>query len=292
MSTILRRARAKQPWSRGHACLFGLVGLALAWSLWLLIPGTFASLDWALYDRWLAWRQAMPVSPEIVVVTRDQESEARFGHGEWDRAVLARIIRSVDQAGASVVGIDGSFETPSPPVRGGAASDVILSEALRSAGNLVLALPSTAAPPSNTSKGEENVGAAFAPLATQPESQGAGDDPLPPFLLPHGSSSARERVIGFGLQVVLPEAEGVVRRVPLFVQLGSHRIPAFGLALADVFLFALSEREVRAMPVSLGGSPAAGTSLLDTELPAGGDGHMLVNFPAARECGALPPFRS
>ncbi len=281
MSTILRRARTKQPWSRGHACLFGLVGLALAWSLWLLIPGTFASLDWALYDRWLAWRQAMPVSPEIVVVTRDQESEARFGHGEWDRAVLARIIRSVDQAGASVVGIDGSFETPSPPVRGGAASDVILSEALRSAGNLVLALPSTAAPPSNTSRGEENVGAAFAPLATQPESQGTGDDPLPPFLLPHGSSSARERVIGFGHQVVLPEADGVVRRVPLFVQLGSHRIPAFGLALADVFLFALSEREVRAMPVSLGGSPAAGISLLDTELPAGGDGHMLVNFPAA-----------
>ena len=91
MSTILRRARTKQPWSRGHACLFGLVGLALSWSLWLLIPGTFASLDWALYDRWLAWRQAMPVSPEIVVVTRDQESEARFGHGEWDRAVLTRM---------------------------------------------------------------------------------------------------------------------------------------------------------------------------------------------------------
>src|SRR5678816_4134937 len=57
-------------------------------------PGLIA-LEWATYDGWLASRA--PVVPERgpVVITRDPASEARFGAGVWDRAVLARVVTAL-----------------------------------------------------------------------------------------------------------------------------------------------------------------------------------------------------
>jgi DNA-binding NtrC family response regulator/CHASE2 domain-containing sensor protein len=85
-----------------------------------------------------------PVSPALVLVARDVASEARFGTGPWDRAVLARVVTSLARAGAVAIGLDTPLGQPSAPGRGGPASDVLLAHASTAAGNVVIALPAAA----------------------------------------------------------------------------------------------------------------------------------------------------
>src|SRR5439155_27277912 len=94
-----------------------------------------AGLEWSVYDRWL--RRPAPVSSELVVVARDAASEARFGSGPWDRAVLSRLITSLSRVGAAVVGVDVQIGRPTTPGRGGAASDALLSQATAMAETVV-----------------------------------------------------------------------------------------------------------------------------------------------------------
>ena len=79
-----------------------------------------------------------PVSPTLVLVARDAKSEARFGPGAWDRAVLARAVGGLARAGAAAIGLDTPPGQPSAPGRGGAASDALLAQATVAAGNVVM----------------------------------------------------------------------------------------------------------------------------------------------------------
>src|SRR5262245_1064226 len=98
------------------------------------------AIDAATRDAWVP--ALAPVSPAVVVIARDAGSEARFGGGTWDRAIVARIVASVAQAGATAIGVDIVPGRPGVPGRGGAASDALLAEAIAGAGNVVF----TAAP--------------------------------------------------------------------------------------------------------------------------------------------------
>jgi DNA-binding NtrC family response regulator len=96
-----------------------------------------AVLEWRLQSGWLAGRPATP-GPRLLVVRRDPEAEARFGRGAWDRAVPARVLGALARGGASAIALGVAAERPSPPGRGGAASDALLVEAVEQAGNVVL----------------------------------------------------------------------------------------------------------------------------------------------------------
>ncbi len=101
-----------------------------------------------------------PVSPTLVLVARDTQSEARFGAGAWDRAVLARAVGGVARAGAAAIGLDTPPGRPSAPGRGGATSDALLAQATVNAGNVVL--PAAAEPSSTVAPGTA-VGHTLAP---------------------------------------------------------------------------------------------------------------------------------
>jgi DNA-binding NtrC family response regulator/CHASE2 domain-containing sensor protein len=94
-----------------------------------------ATLEWAARDA--VTPTLAPVSPALVIVARDGASEARFGAGAWDRAVLARAVTALARAGAAAIGLDTSLGQPGPPGRGGAASDALLAHATLAAGNVV-----------------------------------------------------------------------------------------------------------------------------------------------------------
>ncbi len=125
-----------------QAGLLGLVATIIALTLWTMAPATFAALDWAVYDFWMGHRTPIPVSPSLVIVTRDQKSEEEFGKGQWDRAILARVITAAHDAGASAIGIDHRLDHASPAHLGGAASDAMLLEATKTAGHVVFAYDS------------------------------------------------------------------------------------------------------------------------------------------------------
>ena len=121
-----------------QACAMGLFATALAFVLWAATPTTFTALDWAAYDLWLTNRTAIPISPSLLIVTRDPASEKEFGAGPWDRAVLARLLTSAHESGSLAIGLDYRLDHASPAQLGGATSDALLLEAMATAGPIVV----------------------------------------------------------------------------------------------------------------------------------------------------------
>jgi len=120
-----------------QALAIGLLATLLARLLWLIAPATVTALDWTVYDTWLRHRTPIAVSPALIIVARDPVSEAQFGIGPWDRAVLAQLITTAHETGATAIGIDHRLNHASPAHLGGAASDALLLEAIKAAGRVV-----------------------------------------------------------------------------------------------------------------------------------------------------------
>jgi transcriptional regulator with GAF, ATPase, and Fis domain/CHASE2 domain-containing sensor protein len=225
--------------------IIGTAATSTAWVAWVASGATFASLDWRLYDRWLAGSGQSPASPDVLVVVRDSASEARFGAGAWDRAMLARLITVLTRAGAGAIGVDVPPGQPSSPGRGGAAADALLGEATALSGIVVY------------------------PVALE------RSGPLP---------GLAQHARGIGHTLARPEADGVVRKVPLFVELGDQAVPAFGLALAAVYL------DVTGEPI---GHERTGAVVLRSRtrsivIPVDGRGQALVRYASADSPRSLP----
>lgn len=116
----------------------GSLATLLSATLWSAAPATLTALDYTVYDTWLRHRTTAQVSPSLTIVARDAASEERFGRGPWDRGILARLIVTIHEAGAAVIGVDHRLDFASPAQLGGAASDALFLEALRTAAPVVL----------------------------------------------------------------------------------------------------------------------------------------------------------
>jgi len=121
-----------------QAGAMGFIATVLVFGLSAAAAPTFTALDWALYDFWMADRAAIPVSPSLLIVTRDPASEKEFGTGPWDRAIFARLLMSAHESGALAIGLDHRLDHASPAQRGGAASDALLLESMSTAGPIVV----------------------------------------------------------------------------------------------------------------------------------------------------------
>src|SRR6266850_1831983 len=121
-----------------QAGAMGLLATILAFGLWAAASTTFTALDWTAYEFWLTDRAPIPVSPSLLIVTRDPVSEEEFGTGPWDRAILARVLTSAHESGALAIGLDHRLDRAGPAQLGGAASDALLLEAMSTAGPIVV----------------------------------------------------------------------------------------------------------------------------------------------------------
>ena len=245
-------------WTPVQAVLLGLLATGLVWVSWIASPSLLTSLDWSLYDNWGRLRGPIPVSSEIVLVTRDDATLARSGVGEWDRARVARVIQALDRVGVSALGIDVSLDGPSPPERGGATSDVLLVDALRAAGSVVLQVPR----------------------------QHLVEGSQPTLLISAGTPTTTKSHGTYGHRLVIPDEDGVVRRIPLYVPYRDGLMPAYGLALAEKFL-ARGAATAEGRAGQMAGGRRAGSWSEVSSHPADGRGSMLVNF-AGTSSGA--PF--
>jgi DNA-binding NtrC family response regulator/CHASE2 domain-containing sensor protein len=193
------------------AAAIGLAATALAAGVAASGNAAVTAFEWSLYERWL--RAPELRGPAPVIVVRDAASESRFGSGAWDRAVLASLVTSMSRAGAAVIGLDAPLGQTSVPGRGGASSDALLSQAIASAENVVL------------------------PIVLEPADTPAGSSrSAPQYRTPSGSLPGfAQHAKRVGHTLTAADPDGVTRRVPLFVQVGDRRVPAYGLALADAF---------------------------------------------------------
>jgi transcriptional regulator with PAS, ATPase and Fis domain/CHASE2 domain-containing sensor protein len=121
-----------------QAGAMGLLANVLAFGLWTAASATYTAMDWAAYDFWMTDRAPIPVSPSLLIVTRDSVSEAEFGAGAWDRAILARLLTSTHESGALAIGLDHRLDHAGPTQPGGASSDALLLEAMSTTGPIVV----------------------------------------------------------------------------------------------------------------------------------------------------------
>ena len=203
----------------------GVVATAIAIASWAIGAASLTALDWTAYDRWL--RSAAPTPSEaLVLVTRDRGSEAKLGAGSWDRAVHARLVTELNRAGALAIGLDVPFGQRSPAGRGGVSSDAMLSQATALAGTVLypVALEATTAAGAPAARHQSWRPPPPGTTLLEARSRAAV---LPAFL---------EQARAAGHVLAPADADGIVRRTPLFVRVGDRAVPAFGLLVAAATL--------------------------------------------------------
>jgi adenylate cyclase len=147
-----------------------------------------------------------PAQSEVVIVAIDDASIGKLGRWPWKRSIHAELIRKLTDAGVRAIGYDVNFPEVSDP-----AEDTALAQAVKEAGNVVL--------PIELELNEDEDRLLFTPgktLSSIPEigqyAKAAGHSNTP------------------------PDADGVVRRIPLHVlsTTDSSGISAFAVEVLRV----------------------------------------------------------
>ena len=243
---IATRLFVRNSWLQ--AVVMALAAMAFAKVIWTPAPATYHALEWAPYDTWMRLRAQPPPDPNLLLIVRDQASEQQFGTGPWDRALPAKLITALHDAGAASIGLDIPLDLPSPPNLGGAVSDALLIEAVKSAGTV-------------------SYPAVMAPIPDQ-------DATIP------ASSSSHLTAGKSALQPTL-DLDRVVRRVPLYYGDGSNELPALGFALAATFWqVPPNQLEKRSGSMRLHKARVPGGPARDITIPLDHHGRLLINFAA------------
>jgi adenylate cyclase len=217
-----------------HAGVIFAVGAIFALILVLFQP--FSSINWRVTDQLFIPSQ---VSPNIVVVSIDDVSLAKYGKwSEWPRSLHAQAIRNLSQAKASVIAMDILFSDTS-------AEDVALAQAIKEAGNVVLTVAGNRLMPTES---PQHV--------------------YESFLLP---TPILRQEAALGHANVVPDGDGVVRRLPLIAEDASGSTYSSLSIMVLCRLFSQPAPQENAVKNSK-------LSILGREIPVDVSGNMRINF--------------
>ncbi|TSC91627.1 MAG: adenylate cyclase [Parcubacteria group bacterium Licking1014_17] len=105
------------------------IGITAGVLVWLsFYVGLFKGFEYFIEDRLVSEK---PVSPDILILSVDNESISRIGQWPWPRSVFARALDKMHDYKPAVLGIDVIFSEPS---RFGSADDMVLSQAIGRSG--------------------------------------------------------------------------------------------------------------------------------------------------------------
>ena len=239
-----------------QAVVMAFAATMLAELIWTPAPATYTALEWGPYDTWMRLRHQPAAPSDLLLVLRDHDSEQQFGAGPWDRSIPARLITALHDAGAATLGIDIPLDLPSPPNLGGAVSDALLLEAVKSAGPV--AYP------------------AFPPSSFEHET---------------GLLSAPSNSVMPGRSAIQPalDSDRIARRTPLYHDSGSGELPALGFTLATIFWrVPLDQVERSSGQVTLPNARRSGDTVATVTIPLDRKGRLLVSFVEQHLTTAFP----
>ena len=210
--------------------------IAAGLALWR--PASVRSLDNAVYDTLVRSAHANPPGDRVVIVDVDERSLSTIGQWPWRRNVIGQLIRRLREQGASIIALDIIFAEPDRDGRfpnsdkhgtGKArrTTDDELADALRE-GRVVLGYALTFDGPEGTPDG-----CVLHPLglATLQPPEETGDTPFfraagAVCALPTLAQAAGES----GFLNAAPDGDGILRRVPLLVELEGRVYPSLALS--------------------------------------------------------------
>ena len=241
MSTLARWAR-KFGLTRAICILllFALVPLRI------LDPLPLEEIRLRTFDFYQTLRPRETVSRPVVIVDIDEASLKEIGQWPWPRTILADLITRLAELGVVAIGFDIIFAEPdrmSPSIaatsfrnldddtrnklRNLPSNDEVLAQAIRSAPVVVGQAGSATATPRSQAEAALQTGFAVrGPDAT-------------PFVVTFAGLLRNVPVIeqaaaGRGVFSVLPERDGIVRRVPLFMRAQGAMVPSLSMELLRV----------------------------------------------------------
>ncbi len=189
------------------------------------------------YDYRCIVRGDRPADPRVVVVEISDDSISKIGRWPWDRDWHATLIKVLTELGAKAVAFDVIFAEPSDPKK-----DEVLAASVKTSGLVYLAEVIE-----ESSKGPSLLGS-----------------------IPSISGPAR----GTGHINLQPDIDGVMRRIPFFMEGGKGPVPQLSLAVAaDELGIDLGRAVVRPglarLPYKAGGS---------LNVPLDRNGNFIINW--------------
>ncbi len=275
----------------GGFCLAVLLGLLL---VFLLDPLPVQKVRNAVFDQYQRWQPRDYQAAPVRIVDLDEQSLERIGQWPWARTQVAALVDKLEQAGAAAVVFDVLFAeadrtSPSQLLRGnplpaelaaGLAAlpdhDAQFADVLKR-GNTVLGFAA------------ERRGKELGPPLSRFGMVLQGPSPVP-FVptfqgatrpLPQLEQAAR----GVGAMTFRPDADGVVRRVPLFVSLAGELRPSLVAEALRV-----SQRAGRYRIIS----SEAGVQRVDIgrlQIPTAASGELWVYFSPPRAARSIPAWQ-
>jgi adenylate cyclase len=212
-----------------------VVAIVASCVVYLNEPLTLQVLRNALFDQYQRWQPREYQPQPVHIIDVDDESLARLGQWPWPRTRIAELITKLQAADVAAIGFDVIFAEPdrtspqamlklwelSPDKAGSIGKlpdhDVVMAEALGK-GRAIVGFSVERTGPGG-------------PVPSRPYGvAAAGESPLP-FL--HEFSSAvtsmpafEARAAGNGALTFVPDADGVVRRVPMLLNLQGQVFPS------------------------------------------------------------------
>jgi adenylate cyclase len=240
-------------------------------------PAFLAGAERATSDALLRLARARPPDGRVAIVDIDERSLSAIGQWPWRRDVLGTLVSRVRSLGASAVAVDILLAEAERTDARNASTDPQLAEMLRG-GGVVLGFALTfdhadGPPPSCLQQ----------PLGLAIASRGSEADADPffnPFFHATGAICSlpvlAQAAGASGFLNAAPDSDGILRRVPLLLQLGGRVYPS--LALAAV----ATATGVRQTTLRIANSNTLWLSLDDRPVPLDGKSHLLVRYRGAK----------
>jgi adenylate cyclase len=244
-------------------------------------PAFVASLDAAVYDGLMRAIPARPPGGRVVIIDVDERSLAEVGQWPWRRDLVGRLIARLREMGASTIAVDIIFAEPdryehlisdSAEERWSSAlnpADAALAEVLRG-GRVVLGYAMTF-DGSSAATGACVLHPIGVAMLEPPEDSGD-----PPLFRSTGSVCnlpGLARAAGAsGFLNAAPDSDGILRRVPLLIELDDRVYPS--LALAAVAATTL----VRDATLRVENVNAAFLTVGTRVVPLDGQGNVLLRY--------------
>jgi len=257
--------------------LLGLLSSLFIFSITFFFPNIFRDWELKTYDYRIRFRGGIETYPDIVLIDIDDRSIDAIGRWPWDRSVHARMINTLSLCEARTIAYDILFNQPSDK-----NGDELLVKATRDVKKL------------------------FYPVGfelTSPEISGTKGDNDPHFedLRPFGFGkftgdsngilSVKRTIVpvkdiyqaskGLGHISSARDDDGVIRRVPLIVEMDGEIFPSFALsAVMDYLNVSKDDVVIRTgRDITLRGAQIHGEDRRrDIIIPIDDKGMMLINY--------------
>ena len=240
MSTLVRWAR-RFGLTRA-ICLLLLLALV---PLRILDPAPLEEIRLRTFDFYQSLRPRESTSRPVVILDIDEASLKDIGQWPWPRTIVADLVTQLTQLGAAAIGFDVIFAEPdrmSPSIaarsfrdldddtrsklRNLPSNDEVLAEAIRHSRVVVGQVGSATAVPRAEADALQT---GFAVM---------GPDPAP-FLVTFAGllrnvPAIEQAAAGRGVFSILPERDGIIRRVPIIMQAQGEIVPSLSMELLRV----------------------------------------------------------